>query len=238
VSNPNPPIPADASPRRLRRRRGLIAAVAVAALVLTPLVASVTLRGADNEVAADTTLAVSELIAAAPSTTTTTAPPPDPAVDFEGWYASLDAEGRANWAAIDEYARYEALAQYEAEQARIAEQARQAELARQAEQARIAEQARQAAQAAANPPAAVAGGSVWDDLAWCESNGNWAMNSGNGFYGGIQFMHSTWVNMGGRQWAEYPHQASRDQQIEVATRLQAQYGWGQWPACSAKLGLR
>jgi len=80
--------------------------------------------------------------------------------------------------------------------------------------------------------------SVWDALAQCESSGNWAMNSGNGFYGGIQFMHSTWVNMGGRQWAEYPHQATREQQIEVATRLQAQYGWGQWPACSARLGLR
>jgi hypothetical protein len=91
---------------------------------------------------------------------------------------------------------------------------------------------------AANPAPSTLSGSVWDALAVCESGGNWAMNSGNGFYGGIQFMHSTWVNMGGRQWAEYPHQATRDQQIEVATRLQAQYGWGQWPACSAKLGLR
>lgn len=90
---------------------------------------------------------------------------------------------------------------------------------------------------AAQAPA-VPSDSVWDALAVCESSGNWAMNSGNGFYGGIQFMHSTWVNMGGRQWAEYPHQATREQQIEVATRLQAQYGWGQWPACSARLGLR
>jgi len=87
------------------------------------------------------------------------------------------------------------------------------------------------------PPVA-AGGSVWDALAQCESSGNWSMNSGNGFHGGLQFMHSTWVNMGGRQWAEYPHDATRNQQIEVATRLQAAYGWGQWPACSARLGLR
>jgi len=88
------------------------------------------------------------------------------------------------------------------------------------------------------PPPPVAGDSVWDALAQCESGGNWSINTGNGFYGGIQFMHSTWVNMGGRQWAEYPHEATREQQIEVATRLQAQYGWGQWPACSARLGLR
>jgi hypothetical protein len=82
------------------------------------------------------------------------------------------------------------------------------------------------------------GGSVWDDLAQCESSGNWAMNSGNGYYGGVQFLHSTWVNMGGRQYAEYPHQATREQQIAVSERLLSQYGWGQWPACSRKLGLR
>ena len=80
--------------------------------------------------------------------------------------------------------------------------------------------------------------SVWDDLAWCESRGNWHMNSGNGFYGGLQFMHSTWLNMGGSQYAYYPHEATREQQIAVASNLQTQYGWGQWPACSSKLGLR
>lgn len=92
--------------------------------------------------------------------------------------------------------------------------------------------------AAASSAPAVSNGSVWDRLARCESGGNWAMNSGNGFYGGIQFMHSTWVSMGGRQFAEYPHQASREGQIAVAERLLAASGWGQWPACSAKLGLR
>ena len=78
----------------------------------------------------------------------------------------------------------------------------------------------------------------WDAIAQCESSGNWAMNSGNGFYGGVQFMHQTWVNMGGRDYAEYPHEATREQQIEVSERLLAAYGWGQWPACSRKLGLR
>jgi hypothetical protein len=92
--------------------------------------------------------------------------------------------------------------------------------------------------APAPPVPSVPDDSVWDRLAWCESRGNWAMNSGNGFYGGIQFMLSTWLNMGGGQYAYYPHEATREQQIEVASRLQAQYGWGQWPACSSMLGLR
>jgi hypothetical protein len=94
-------------------------------------------------------------------------------------------------------------------------------------------------QAPGNAPApAVGGGSVWDRLAQCESGGNWSVNSGNGFYGGLQFMHSTWVSVGGRQYAEYPHQASREQQIAAGEALVARAGWGQWPACSRKLGLR
>lgn len=88
----------------------------------------------------------------------------------------------------------------------------------------------------AQAPAASAT-SDWDRLAECESNGNWSINTGNGFYGGLQFMKQTWDSMGGQQYAEYPHQASRDEQIAVATALQAEAGWGQWPACSASLGL-
>jgi resuscitation-promoting factor RpfA len=79
---------------------------------------------------------------------------------------------------------------------------------------------------------------VWDQLAQCESNGNWHINTGNGFYGGLQFMHSTWLSMGGDRYAYWPHEATREQQIAIATELQAAYGWGQWPACSSKLGLR
>lgn len=79
--------------------------------------------------------------------------------------------------------------------------------------------------------------SDWDRLAECESGGNWSINTGNGFYGGLQFMKATWDSMGGQQYAEYPHQATREQQIAVATELQQQAGWGQWPACSARLGL-
>ena len=78
-------------------------------------------------------------------------------------------------------------------------------------------------------------GSVWDKLAQCESGGNWSINTGNGYYGGLQFSLSTWRAYGGNG---YPHQASREEQIRIAKKLQAAAGWGSWPACSSKLGLR
>jgi hypothetical protein len=81
------------------------------------------------------------------------------------------------------------------------------------------------------------GDSVWDDLARCESGGNWAINTGNGYYGGLQFSHDTWLGYGGGDFAEYPHLATRDQQIVVAERLHAVRGFQPWPACRTKLGL-
>lgn len=87
----------------------------------------------------------------------------------------------------------------------------------------------------ASTAAPVASGSVWDKLAACESGGNWAINTGNGYYGGLQFSLSTWRSVGG---SGYPHQASRAEQIKRGKILQARSGWGQWPACTAKLGLR
>jgi LysM repeat protein len=80
----------------------------------------------------------------------------------------------------------------------------------------------------------VANGSVWDSLAMCEATGNWAINTGNGFYGGLQFTMSSWAAVGG---SGYPHQASREEQIMRGQMLQARQGWGAWPACAAKLGL-
>ena len=80
----------------------------------------------------------------------------------------------------------------------------------------------------------VSSGSVWDRLAQCESGGNWGINTGNGYYGGLQFTLSTWRSLGG---SGYPNQASRSEQISRAKALQARSGWGQWPACSARLGL-
>jgi hypothetical protein len=86
------------------------------------------------------------------------------------------------------------------------------------------------------PTSNFAGGStVWDSLAQCESGGNWAINTGNGYYGGLQFNVGTWRAYGG---TGYPHQASRETQIAVATRLRdATGGYGSWPGCAAKLGL-
>lgn len=84
----------------------------------------------------------------------------------------------------------------------------------------------------------VSGATVWDQLARCESGGNWAANSGNGYYGGLQFDRSTWSANGGGQFAPYPYQASREQQIAVAQRVHnARGNYRAWPACSARLGL-
>ena len=82
--------------------------------------------------------------------------------------------------------------------------------------------------------APVSDGSVWDRLAACESGGNWAINTGNGFYGGLQFTLSSWAAVGG---SGYPNQASREEQIARGQILQSRQGWGAWPACAAKLGL-
>jgi hypothetical protein len=76
---------------------------------------------------------------------------------------------------------------------------------------------------------------TWDRLAQCESGGNWATNTGNGYYGGLQFSASSWRAVGG---SGLPHQASRETQIEMGKRLQARAGWSQWPACTRKLGYR
>ena len=83
--------------------------------------------------------------------------------------------------------------------------------------------------------AAPAGGSVWDRLAQCESGGNWSINIGNGYSGGLQFAPGTWAAHGGTGSA---HNASRAEQIRVAERVRASQGWGAWPACSSRLGLR
>jgi resuscitation-promoting factor RpfB len=81
-----------------------------------------------------------------------------------------------------------------------------------------------------------AGGStVWDQLAQCESGGNWAINTGNGYYGGLQFSLSTWQAYGG---TGLPSSASRETQIAIATKLRdATGGYGSWPGCAASLGL-
>ena len=78
------------------------------------------------------------------------------------------------------------------------------------------------------------GDDVWAKLAQCESGGNPATNTGNGFYGMYQFTLETWQSLGG---TGYPHEADAATQTEMAKKLQAKAGWGQWPGCSDKLGL-
>ena len=79
------------------------------------------------------------------------------------------------------------------------------------------------------------GNTVWDRLAQCESGGNWAINTGNGYYGGLQFNLGTWRSYGG---PGYPHTASRETQIAIATKVRnASGGYGAWPGCAASLGL-
>lgn len=87
------------------------------------------------------------------------------------------------------------------------------------------------------PAPPVANGAVWDQLAQCESSGNWSMNSGNGYSGGLQFYQGTWVAYGGTQYATYAYQASREAQIAVAERVLASQGWNAWPGCARRLGL-
>jgi uncharacterized protein YabE (DUF348 family) len=94
------------------------------------------------------------------------------------------------------------------------------------------------APAPAPAPVTSSGSTVWDALAQCESGGNWAINTGNGYYGGLQFLQSTWLANGGGAYASLPSAASREQQIAIATRIRdAAGGYGPWPACAASLGL-
>ncbi len=78
-------------------------------------------------------------------------------------------------------------------------------------------------------------GGVWDRIASCESGGNWNINTGNGYYGGLQFTLASWRGVGG---SGYPNQASKTEQIARAQILQARQGWGAWPVCSVRAGVR
>ena len=84
----------------------------------------------------------------------------------------------------------------------------------------------------------VSEGTRWEQLAECESGGNWSINTGNGFSGGVQFLQSTWLAMGGGEFAPDAYLASKAEQIIVAERLVEVSGWGAWPGCTAKFGWR
>lgn len=84
----------------------------------------------------------------------------------------------------------------------------------------------------------VAANSVWDSLAQCEAGGNWAIDTGNGFSGGLQFHPQTWQAYGGGAYSATASGATREQQISIGEKVQAAQGWGAWPACTASLGIR
>lgn len=142
--------------------------------------------------------------------------------------------------------KYQVAAYYDA--AHKAELAKQAEIEAAAARAGEQEAAERAAQTTVTETAVSSsstGGcsgigdpgndACWDRLAVCESGGNWAINTGNGYYGGLQFALSSWTGAGG---SGYPHQASRAEQIRVARNLWASGGWGHWPACTSKFEWR
>ncbi|AXE86446.1 transglycosylase family protein [Streptomyces sp. Go-475] len=87
--------------------------------------------------------------------------------------------------------------------------------------------------AAGNASAATA--SEWDAVAQCESGGNWSINTGNGYYGGLQFSASTWSGYGGTKYASTADQATKAQQIEIAEKVLASQGKGAWPVCGKGL---
>jgi|SRR5215471_2477394 len=95
----------------------------------------------------------------------------------------------------------------------------------------------QVSEAPEPPPSAPAYG-VWDRLATCESTQNWSANTGNGYFGGLQFDRGTWLRHGGAAFAPRADLATRAAQIAIAERTLAVQGWAAWPACSRRLGLR
>lgn len=223
--------------RRLNRAARITVAVGVASLAAVPVLVA----AADGDevtpvpdtvpvVATDTvptTAAPTTSTTAAPTTTTT--PPPTPEEAWAAWYGSLSPADRLSFdlLAMDDAER-DAWSRFVAPPPPPAPAPEPAPVA----------PPPPAPVPAPAPAPAVAGDSVWDRLVQCEASGNWAINTGNGYYGGLQFHPQTWLAMGGGEFAPYAHLATREQQIVVAERVLAAQGWGAWPGCASKLGLR
>lgn len=165
-----------------------------------------------------------------------------PKVSGDALDSALDRGIQQHHADVKAY--LEAVAAAERERQQAAQEAAEREAAEQAAAEQRAQEEREAAEApppaqnvqasggcATNPDA----GGCWDKLAQCESGGNWSINTGNGYYGGIQFSLSSWRGVGG---TGYPHEHSRETQIEMGRRLWNQGGWAHWPACTAGFGWR
>jgi resuscitation-promoting factor RpfB len=126
-------------------------------------------------------------------------------------------------------------AEQAAQLAAVAAAVRATEDAEVEQTARESEQSATTTRETSSTPAPADAG-IWSQLAECESGGNWQINTGNGYYGGLQFSASTWDAM--ETGYDRADQAPPSVQIDAAQRLQAEAGWGQWPTCSRKLGLR
>jgi resuscitation-promoting factor RpfA len=90
---------------------------------------------------------------------------------------------------------------------------------------------------ALSSPAQAATTNTWERLASCESGGNWHINTGNGYFGGVQFSDGTWDGNGGDRFAPRADLATKSEQIVIAEKVLDARGWSPWPACSARLGL-
>jgi hypothetical protein len=161
---------------------------------------------------------------------------------------AIDATTHANYQSVKDMQRerekliqrasrdYDRAVQKEKERRARVKARAEARASRQAAQAEARAQAQAQQQKSVAQP--VSTGSVWDRLAQCESGGNWSINTGNGYYGGLQFSQSTWEGVGGLQYAQRADLASRTQQIAAAEVLLKSSGWGAWPSCASSLGLR
>ena len=88
------------------------------------------------------------------------------------------------------------------------------------------------------PAAEAATTRTWNRMAHCESTSRWHVNTGNGYYGGLQISPRTWRAFGGKKFAQLPHRATKREQIRVAERIKRNQGWGAWPHCSRVIGVR
>jgi hypothetical protein len=79
---------------------------------------------------------------------------------------------------------------------------------------------------------------TWNRLAQCESGQRWHINTGNGYYGGLQISQATWKGYGGKRFALNASRATKAEQIKIGERIRRGQGWGAWPYCSEKIGLR
>jgi Transglycosylase-like domain len=153
--------------------------------------------------------------------------------EYEQAVAGQRAVQAAELQQQEEQEQEEAQQQAQEQQAQ-AEAAAQAQAQAQAQAAARAQaQAQAEAQAQAQAQSSASGG-VWAELRECESGGDYSADTGNGYYGAYQFSLSTWESLG---YSGLPSSAPPSVQDQAAQTLQAEYGWGQWPVCSAELGL-